>query len=242
MNRNIRKTRQLLLVLGALSAAAAGCLITGSNVSMESMSETIPLDGIQEAAVELRMGAGEMSIESGTDALMEGQFRYSDSDYAPVIDYTTVSGSSAELVIEQKEITQFNLGTDYRLEWDLTFNNEVPLDLYIALGAGQSTLDLDELTMTALELDLGAGEVEISLGGNLTEDLDVDIQGGVGELTINLPDDTPIRAEVAGGLGEIYFEGLALEDGAYLSEEYGSGPALELDIEGGIGEVNLVVR
>lgn len=238
----VSRTVKVLLVFAVLSAAAAGCLFTWSSGSMQTRTETIPLEGMDKVVVELRMGAGELSIQSGSDALMEGEFRYSDSDYAPVIDYTTNSGSAGELIIEQEEITQFNLGNDYRLEWDLTFNENVLLDLYVALGAGKSSLDLTELKLSALELDLGAGEVEISLGGNLSEDLRVYIQGGVGELIVTLPDETPIRAEVAGGLGEINVEGLSRDGGAYTSQEYGTGPAIELDIEGGIGEVDLLVR
>ncbi len=238
----VQRTVKILLVIAVLSAAAVGCLVTGSKGSMESRTETIPLEGVDKAVVELRMGAGELSIQSGKEALMEGQFRYSNSNYAPVIDYTTNSGSTGELIIEQKEVTLFNLGTDYRLEWDLTLNENVRLDLDVALGAGTSSLDLTGLNLSALEMDLGAGEVEVSLGGNLSEDLAVDIQGGVGELTVTLPDETPIRAEVAGGLGEIKVEGLSRDGGAYTSQEYGTGPAIELDIEGGVGQVNLLVR
>lgn len=62
----------------------------------------------------------------------------------------------------------------------------------------------------------------------------------------NLPDYPPseARIEVAarGGLGESNSVGLVRQNGLYVYEYTGSGPTIEIRIEAGIGELNLIVK
>lgn len=232
---------KLLLVISVLALFSLGCIVTSSGGRMDSSSELIELDGIQEAAVELRLGAGELTVGSGTEALLEGNFRYSSRDYRPRIDYTVISGSRGELEVEQEEVRSFNLNTDYRLEWDLAFTDSIPLDMYVALGAGKSTLNFSDLKLESLEVDMGAGDLEVYLPGNLTADLPVSIQGGVGELTIYLPQDTAVEADISGGLGELRVDDLKRQGGLYIAGDPQSAPSIQLDVEAGIGQMTVEV-
>ncbi len=99
-------------------------------------------------------------------------------------------------------------GGDARNEWDLRVNDDVPLDLNVQLGAGESDLDLDSLTLTAPDLSMGAGETTVDLTGDYERDLAANIEGGVGEATVRLPGEVGVRVDAEGGLGEINPEGL----------------------------------
>ena len=110
------------------------------------------------------------------------------------------------------------------------------------MGAGESNLDLDSLTLTELDLQMGAGKTTVDLTGDYGQDLEARIQGGVGQATVLLPSEVGVRAKAAGGLGAINAEGLQKEGQAYVNDAYGdSDVTLRLDVQGGVGEINLEV-
>lgn len=233
---------RLVLVTMVLSIFTLGCVVTVGEGRVQTQREVIQREGVDSAKVDLKMGAGRLEIRSGSPELMEGEFTYNDRGYAPMIDYTVVGSGAGELFIEQEEISSFNLRTDYRLEWDLNFNSAVPLDLYVSLGAGEVYLDASGLNLTSLEMDLGAGEATLILPELVAQDFKVSIQGGVGQLNVEIPEGTCVYAEIAGGLGDLEVHGMMQEGNAYRTPDCSDGPAVHLDIEGGVGEVNLSVE
>jgi len=236
-----QKVLKVILVTTLLTLISLGCIFTPTLGSMETSSERVDLNGIQEAQVELRMGAGELTVGPGTDALMEGDFRFSSRNYRPLIDYSTTSAERGTLVIEQEEVRSFSLNQDYTLEWDLRFTEAIPLDMYVALGAGKSSLDFSQLELSALEIDMGAGELEVYLPAKINADLPVSIQGGVGKLSLYLPADTASTAVITGGLGEFNVSGMERQGSQYIVGDPERGPAIQLDIEAGVGQMNIEV-
>jgi hypothetical protein len=198
------------------------------------------LEGAESVAVDLRMGAGEMSVESGSDMLVEADFRYNVPDWEPYIDYA-ISGERGNLFIEQPDAQ--NLGLDqYRYAWDLRFNSNVLLDMDVKLGAGKSRLDLSQLAVTDLQVEIGAGEVEIDLTGDRKNDLVGSIQGGVGQLTILLPADIGVFVAARGCIGSLDTGSLRQTEAGYVNQAFGeTSTEITLDIEGGVGEIVLKV-
>jgi hypothetical protein len=186
------------------------------------------------------MGAGELNLTGGVDALMEADFTYNVADWKPEVNYD-VSGDTGELIMEQGQ-GEGVPGGAARNEWDLRFNDDVPLDLSVQMGAGESDLDLDSLTLAGLDLAMGAGETTVDLTGDYEQDLAANIEGGVGEATVQLPSEVGVRVDAEGGLGEINTEGLQREGEAYVNDAYGdSDVTLDVDIRGGVGQINLEV-
>jgi predicted membrane protein len=110
------------------------------------------------------------------------------------------------------------------------------------MGAGQSDLRVDGLNLTNLEVNMGAGELHLDLTEQKSN-LRADIEGGVGSATIRLPRDVGVRVEASGGLGSINAHGLQRDGDAYVNAAYGKTPAsIDLTIEGGVGEINLVAE
>jgi hypothetical protein len=187
------------------------------------------------------MGAGELNLTGGADRLMEADFAYNVADWEPEVNYD-VSGETGELIVEQGQGEGPPIGGDARNEWDIRFNDEVPTDLSVQMGAGESDLDLDSLTLRGLDLEMGAGRTTIDLTGAYEGDLVASIQGGVGEATVRLPSEVGVRVEAQGGLGQINAEGLQKEGEAYVNDAYGdSEVTLDVDIQGGVGQINLEV-
>jgi hypothetical protein len=208
---------------------------------MQRQSESVDLENAQSTVAQLRMGAGELNVSGGADALMEADFAYNVSEWEPEVSYD-VSGETGELSVEQGSDEGVRVGGDARNEWEVRFNDEVPTDLQVEMGAGESDLDLDSLTLTGLDLEMGAGKTTLDLTGDYGQDLEASIEGGVGEATVLLPSEVGVRARAEGGLGKINAEGLQREGDSYVNDAYGdSDVTLEVDVRGGVGQINLKV-
>jgi uncharacterized protein DUF2154 len=240
----------VLLIVGAMAVAlfagACGTQRGGTQQQqvgeMQRESQSVDLENAQSARAQLKMGAGELNLSGGADRLMEADFSYNVAAWKPKVNYD-VSGETGELVVKQGSANEgVRLGGGARNEWDLRFNDEVPIDLVVQMGAGESDLDLDSLTLTGLDLQMGAGKTTVDLTGDYAQNLDASIQGGVGEATVLLPSEVGVRAKAQGGLGKINAEGLQRVGNAYVNDAYGeSEVTLRVEVQGGIGEINLEV-
>ena len=182
-----------------------------------------------------------MNLAGGADQLMEADFSYNVSEWKPKVNYD-VSADTGELMVKQGSGEDVRLGADARNEWDISLNDELPTDLVVQMGAGESNLDLDSLTLTGVDLQMGAGKTTVDLTGDYAQSFDTSIQGGVGEATVELPSDVGVKAIAEGGLGKINAEGLKRVGNSYVNDAYGeSDVTLRVDVQGGVGEINLEV-
>ena len=232
-----------LLVTAAVLLSSCGTQRGGTQQvgEMQRESRSIQAQDAQAVRSKLQMGAGELNITGGADQLMEGEFSYNVSNWKPKVSYD-VSGERGEVTVKQGSGGGVRLGGDARNEWAISLNDEVPTDLVVEMGAGESDLDLDSLTLTGLDLQMGAGKTTVDLTGDYAQDFDASIQGGVGEATVLLPSEVGVKAKAEGGLGKINAKGLKREGDSYVNDAYGnSGVTLSVDVQGGVGQINLEV-
>ena len=110
------------------------------------------------------------------------------------------------------------------------------------MGAGESNLDLDSLTLMGLDFAMGAGETTVDLTGDYARGFDASIEGGVGEATVLVPSEVRVRVRAEGGLAKINAEGFQREGEAYVNDAYGdSDVSIRVDVRGGVGTINLEV-
>ncbi len=225
---------------------------------------SMDLLGAESVRAEIEMRAGTLKIAGGADALMEADFVYNVDEWKPVVSYEVEAGRG-DLSVRMPRGQWSNFGEGVKYEWDLRLNDDVPVDLYVELGAGESRLDLASLhlmrlkvmtgagethvdvggnpTLTKLNIYSGAGEVELDLVGHWDHDLDASIKGGVGEITVKLPSDVGVRVDVSKGIGSIKADGFMKDGGDYVNDAYGkSGVTLSIDINAGIGEIRLEIE
>jgi len=201
--------------------------------------EVVDLQGAKSVYAELKMGAGQLNIQGGTGHLLSSRFEFNRKGDSPKVDYNVLDGRG-KLEIRQDQGGGFNFGTNDNT-WELNFNNDVPLEFQIDMGAGQGELRLHDMNVTKLQLHMGAGQVELDLTGPRKSDLDVDIKGGVGQATIRLPRDVGVRAHASGGIGSISTGDFEKDGSEYRNSVYGKTPhKITLDVQGGIGEIELI--
>jgi hypothetical protein len=227
-----------LLLVGLL---ASGCVVSTASVGpLQTESQSVELGDAEEVRVEIAMGAGELEVTGGAEELLEADFQYNVAELRPEVEY-----ADGTLVVRQPETNGLpNLQniSDYRNEWDLRLYDEVPMDLSVDVGAGICTLQLAGLSLTGLDVRLGAGEYTIDLRGDWARDLNVSIEAGAASLTVQLPEDVGARVELEAGPHTVDAPGLTREGDFYTNAAYGaSDVTLEIDLEMGIGEVNLEV-
>ena len=227
------------ILTGACSTQGGG---TKQQVGkLQHVSRSVDPKNADSVRAQLKMGAGELNVTGGADQLMEGDFSYNVSEWKPKVSYN-VSGQKGELVVKQGGAEGGSLDGKARNEWDITMNDEVPTDLMVQLGAGESDLDLDSLSLTGLDLQMGAGKTTVDLTGDYAKGFDASIQGGVGEATVLLPSEVGVKAKAAGGIGGINAKGLKKVGDSYVNDAYGESDVnLSVDVKGGVGEINLEV-
>jgi N-terminal domain of toast_rack, DUF2154 len=203
-------------------------------------TKSIPLDKSEMVRAEVRIGAGELKIRGGSAQLVDADFIYNVPSWKPEIRYDG-GGFRGHLTIEQPGHQHSHFGhTKY--EWDLRFNNDVPLSLHLQFGAGNAQLDLGSLSLEDVNIQMGVGKLDLDLKGNPKKDYQVTVHGGVGEATIYLPEGVGVMAEAHGGIGSINARGLHKRDSRYVNDAYENNAKVKvrLDINGGVGEINLI--
>jgi len=204
-------------------------------------TRSVELDNSEEVRAELRMGAGELRVRGGAAKLMEARFVYNRLRMRPEVTYHNASaGFRGHLLVAEPSGVR---GGSRRYQWDLAFNDEKPLDLEVKCGAGESHLDLGDLSLRRVDVQMGVGELHLDLRGMPKHDYSVFIRGGVGEASVYLPSGVGIDAEAKGGIGGIQTTGLEKRDGRYVNAALGHAKTtVRLDIRGGIGSIRLIAE
>ncbi len=92
---------------------------TSSEVITET--RTVEAQGARSALVELRMGAGRVTVRGGASSLMTATYSYNVPSWKPVFDYVVTNGKGRLLVRGPSGTISFNAG--YRYDWDILLSN-----------------------------------------------------------------------------------------------------------------------
>jgi hypothetical protein len=208
---------------------------------LQTESRSVDAESAESVRANLRIALGELNLTGGADALMEADFSYNVAAWQPQVNYEVV-GDTGELSVEQQSLGEGIPDPAARNEWDLRLNDAVPIDLGVQMGGGISNMDLDSLNLTGLNLDMGAGATTVDLTGDWERDLSAVVRGGAGEVTLLLPSQVGVRVNAGTRVGRVNADGLRREREAYVNDTYGnSDVTLEVDVSGGVGQINLKV-
>ena len=238
--------RVVVLFAAAVAATvlAGACGLAPQRVEvgeLETGSRSVEVEGADSVKANLRLAIGELDVGGGAaeNRLMEADFAYNVAAWEPSVDYGVV-GDSGALEVRQRGLTEGIPTQDVRNEWDVRLSEDVPVDLAVQMGGGVGNLDLDGLDLTGLNLDVGAGSTRVDLSGDWGRDLSATVRGGAGEVTVLLPGRMGVRVNAGTRLGRVNAEGFQRDGEAYVNDAYGdSGNTLEVDITGGVGQINL---
>jgi len=208
--------------------------------AMKHESQHVDLQGANSIDATIQSPAGQLTVDGGSSRALEADFNFAESYGAPVVDYHVASGIGQINVTQDNDEPHFGVSHN---DWNLRFNDTIPLELKVEMGAGEGRLHLRDVPVTRLTLNMGAGRVFVDLTGDRRKDVDADIQGGVGEATVRLPKNVGVIAQASGGIGGIFAPDFKKEDDEYTNNAYGKTPAtIHLKVEGGVGSIRLLME
>lgn len=229
------------LVLGLVLITAVGCVrVELPEPGYETTDESLSAGAATEITASIDMGAGELDVtgDAGAGKVMEATFEYSPSSWRPEVDYDVSSGEGRLSVRTPSHLDWRPLrGTHY--QWFVALTGELPLDLSVNMGAGESDIDLSGTDLRRLKVNLGAGDATIDLSGDWTHDADIDVTAGAGALTVRVPADVGVRIRgFEGGIGEFRADGFSEDGDSVVNDAYGdSDVTFEITLSRGVGEV-----
>jgi hypothetical protein len=227
----------VIVVAGTLSACRGNFGPAGPELHE---SRSVELDKADSVRVELKMPVGELDMRGGSQKLLDADFTYNVAEWKPDIRYNS-TGAIGDLVIEQHGSSSSS--GDKKNHWDLRFNDKVPLDVRVQVGAGEGRLNLGSLSLRTVNVEMGAGTLHLDLRGTPGKDYSVHIRGGVGDATVYLPKDVGISATATGVIGDISVTGLRKSGDHYVNDAYDRASVrIRLDIQGGVGSIKLIAE
>jgi len=220
---------------------ACGFLNTTRVNEVKSETQSVDLGSSSTARVQIEFPAGELKVEGGANSLMESSFRYNVADWQPQVKYSE-NGEQGDLLVSQPGDDKLPVGGGLINEWTVQLANDVPMNLTIITGAGNSELNLGALDLSKLDIHTGAGVTNVNLEGAWQHDLDVSIEVGVGELIVNLPAAMGVRVDKETALVNVSADGLIVDGNGYVNRAYETAPyTLTLKLQAGVGSVVLKV-
>ena len=231
------KTNYLLIPFVLFAVLLASCNSGAKVGALRTESRSVELGGASSVTVNINMGAGDLKVSGGAEKLLQANFTYNVDKLNPQVKYV-----DSRLLIQQPADHGLQLQgiSDFRNEWDLHFNNDVPMNLKVNMGAGTSNLQLAGLSLTGFDLILGAGNSTVDLNNKWTHDMDITIDTGATDLSLRLPKDVGVRVKVESGPHTIDAPDLKQDGNIYTNDAYGiSNVTLDIDLHSGIGLIHL---
>jgi hypothetical protein len=177
------------------------------------------LVGAERAIIELDLGVGRLQLGAGSpDQMIEGHiqtlagietFERTATAQDNAMTYTFIS-SAPSAVREPLRWPQ----------WNLSLNPNVPLELSIRGGMGDSNLDLSKLNLRNFSLDSASGRYNVILPEH--GHINVVIKGGQGRTTIKLPENVAISLQMqVRGTGHIDYNGrIYRQNASFKSKDF----------------------
>lgn len=236
-------TGEALAVLALVVLVIVAMSHRSVRLQWEQATRSVDAQGAETAKVSVTIPTGNLTLQGGAGQgkILDANFHYTSEDGEPVVNYS-VSRKDGMLDLSQDTGDHIPFTTSHN-DWSLRLSDDIPTNLDIKIGAGHGDLDLHGMTLTGLDLEMGAGQVNADLAANWKKDSTVTIQGGVGQATLRLPDTVGVTVHASGGIGAISSEGLHKQGGDYVNDAYGKSPVtLDVNVEGGVGQINLVAE
>ena len=202
-----------------IAIAVIWLLSRGSSVTTERFSE--PLGSAETARITLDLASAQTRVFSiSDDNPIDAELTHTGT-----IEFNASGDEHKEVQLDHTDRARcINLSFfSRRTQGNIGLSRDVPLDLRIDSGSVQATLDLEDLNVSALELDGGSGRTTLNLpAGETGTRYEVDINGGSGKTEIEVADDAAINMVIDGGSGA-------------LTVNLGRDVAADVELSGGSG-------
>jgi hypothetical protein len=211
---------------------------TASKKTLETQHATVQLQGANRARVRIRHGAGRLHLKAGNAGgdLIVGDF----------------GGGLDKNVIRSDDLLDVTLSLPARiflpiwqpgnrLDWELALAPDVPIELELETGAGETSLDLSGLHVMRLRMNSGASSNRVTLPecAGFTQ---VEFRTGAASLDIRIPEGVAARIRASGGLASILIDNNRFPRSGKVHQSLDYDTAankIDVLVETGVGSVNI---
>jgi hypothetical protein len=173
-------------------------------VTLKRSHYEAPVGNAASARVQLNLSVGRSRIGAATtpDKLIEADITHvGEVDFAATGEQEKMVSLSQSATFHMEWLnpaTWFN--NQQELRWDIGLSPNIPIDLDVNGGLGESHLDLSSLKLSRVEANGGVGAIDLTLPR--AGDYDAYLKIGVGSYKINVPSGANANLHVKGGVGE----------------------------------------
>jgi len=150
-----------------------------------TVTRKVNLQEAEEVVALLEIREGELVVTEESGTMFEGTFTYSIDSWEPDIDYSSRDGKGQLTVGQAGEDWSPTLWS-HRNDWDITFGDEVPLEIDARLHASDGSFKLSSPSLLALDIDSGSGEVYADLSGDMSSLKRLKVIQDSGDVTLDL--------------------------------------------------------
>jgi hypothetical protein len=150
----------------------------------ETIHRSVQAQGAKTLVAALEMRNGRLRVSGGAGDIFEGSFTSNVTRWEPDIDYG-LNGSEGDLQVIQGE-SGFPRFWDTRNEWELRFNDSIPLDLTTSLSSASASFHMNTLPVISLQVDSSSGDVDADLSGTKTALDRLKLTASSGDINVNL--------------------------------------------------------
>lgn len=143
-----------------LTALACGIDVPKPPTPSPEVTEdiTVKYPDADEVNLNLKFGAGELTLAPGASTLVGGTAVYNYDELKPEI---KADGGNIDISVGDGKLNIFPNLNDLKNEWDLKLGGK-PMNLSIEAGAYKGTLELGGLALTRLDISDGGSNVELN--------------------------------------------------------------------------------
>lgn len=197
----------------------------------------IPINDASSARVEINYGAGRLKIGSGAGIinLLEGEFG------GGVEKHIHQQGGRLEGRLSLPMQNWPFMWQPGHFDWNVRFNNQIPLLMVLNVGAAESILDFGDLIVNELVLKTGASSTEITLPAHAGISK-CSISAGAAGVNVRVPQGVAVRINASVGLGAINVDQSRFprSNGEYRSADFDVAPnKIDIIVETGLGAVDI---
>ena len=202
-------------------------------------------DGAAALDLQVRLGAGELNLGSGTDTqVLVNMTGGSGGCTGQLTCSSSMDGTTKRVWIRNRHTSWWctddwpaDVGAYTR---DIRVSREVPVALDIKNHAGRIRLALGELSLTSLVVKNSVGETIIDLTGYHGGNFDAAIKNGVGNLVLRIAKDCDTTLVLHRGVGSADVRGFMVNGDTYTTATPRPGaPRITFRIRQGVGAVTV---
>lgn len=176
----------------------------GDDVEVKTANLAAPRNGVESASVAIDFSVGRASLNVLTprsDNLFEAEI-----NYVGEYEFEVTGGAQRSIKLRQKGQFPKGIGriihNNKDLHWDIALAQDIPYQLSVKGGVGETNIDLSHLLVDGIRLETGIGKIALTLP---TQEAPIaaKVSGGVGKTDIAIPDSACGKLDIDGGVGEV---------------------------------------